>query len=186
MRDEKHRKPVLNGPRCRHDGGLRRSSQIRYIVIHDAEGASAKGVANYGASVDRPVSWHVTCDDDYLIRCLPDSFIAWAAPPCNTNGLQIELCGFASWSKFKWYYHQSTLKRAAWQVAEWCRTYKIPPRWLTATELDEGKQKGILTHALVSQVYKQSDHSDPGPNFPKRYFINMVKRRLRWLGATDV
>lgn len=181
MRDAKHRKPVEIGPRCKHDGGPRRASQIRYIVIHDAEGANARGVAAYGATTDRVVSWHVTCDDNVLIRCLPDLTIAWAAPPCNTNGLQIELAGFASYSKLQWYLHQGTLKRAAWQVAKWCNTYDIPPRWLTHAELDEGEDKGIVTHALVSEVFRESTHSDPGKNFPKTYFLRMVKRRMRWL-----
>lgn len=185
MRDARHRKPVLDGPRCKHDGGLRRSSQIRYVVIHDAEGGSAKGVANYGATTDRSVSWHFTCDNDYLIRCLPDSFIAWAAPPCNTNGLQLELCGFARWSRFQWYLHQSTLKRGAWQVAAWCRAYNIPARWLTNQELDEGEDKGIVTHAQVSQVFGMSDHSDPGKNFPRGYFMRLVRRRIRWLSLDD-
>lgn len=182
MRDAKHRKPVQIGPRCRHDGGTRYSTQIEYIVIHDAEGASAQGVANYGATTPRVVSWHVTCDDKILIRCLPDLVIGWAAPGANRNGLQLELCGYASWSKLTWYRHQSTLKRGAWQVAKWCKAYSIPARWLTDAELRNGNRDGIVTHAQVSRVFGLSDHTDPGKGFPSRYFMHLVRRRLGWLG----
>jgi hypothetical protein len=181
MRDERHRKPVQIGPRARHDGGYRSSSSIDYIVIHDAEGASAQAVARYGATTARVVSWHVVCDDEILIRCLPDLVIAWAAPPLNTHGLQLELCGYARWSKLTWYLHQGTLKRGAWQVARWCRQYGIPARWLTNAELADGKREGIVTHAQVSAVFSKSDHTDPGKNFPQRYFMYLVRRRVRWL-----
>lgn len=182
MRDARHRKPVQIGPRCKHDGGHRWSNTIKYVVVHDAEGANAKGVAAYGATTDRVVSWHATCDNDILIRTLPDLTIAWAAPPCNSNGLQLELCGYARWSKLEWYRHQSTLKRGAWQVAKWCKSYGIPAVWLTDVQLKTGLRDGIVTHAQVSRVYGQSDHSDPGRNFPLSYFMFLVRRRLKWLG----
>jgi len=193
MRDARHRKPVLIGPRCKNDGGGRRSTSIRYIVIHDAEAPSdaAQGVANYGARTNNSVSWHVVVDDNMLIRQLPDLVIGWAAPPLNTNGLQIEMCGYARYSALQWWQHRATLYRAAWQVAKWCRDYKIPPRWLSDVELDEGEKKGIVTHAQVSRVYKKSDHTDPGEGFNKvipehsatirRWFMSLVRRRLKWL-----
>jgi len=184
MRDSRHRKPVVFGPRCKWDGGNRRATTIRYVVIHSAESPSdaAQGVANYGARTTTKVSWHVVVDDNMLIRQLPDLAVAWAAPPLNTNGLQIEMCGRASYSKIEWYRHQGTLKRAAWQVAKWCKTYKIPARRLSDSALDEGEEPGIVTHAQVSRVFKKSNHTDPGAGFPMRYFMFLVQRRLRWLG----
>lgn len=182
MRDARHRHPVVIGPMCKHDGGARSLETIEYIVIHDAEGSSAQGVAAYGATTSNVVSWHVTCDDDVLIRCLSDRMIAWAAPPCNSNGLQIELCGYARWRRRDWYRHQSTLKRAAWQVARWCKEYGIPARWLTDAELKSGNHVGITTHAQVNRVYGKSDHTDPGAGFPSRYFMYLVRRRVKWLG----
>lgn len=182
MRDKRHRKPVQIGPSCKHRGPPRSPASIKYVVIHDAEGASAQGVANYGATTSTVVSWHVTCDNEVLIRCLPDWVVAWTAPPCNSSGLQIELCGFARWSKREWYQHQATLKRGAWQVARWCKQYGLPARWLNDSELRAGKKPGIVTHAQVSRVFGMSDHYDPGRNFPSRYFMYLVRRRLRWLG----
>lgn len=183
MRDRRHRYPEIVGPRCRFDGGPRRDEEIRYIVVHSAEAPSnaAPGVARYGATTNRSVSWHVVVDDERRIRCLPDTFVAWAAPGVNRSGLQIELCGYARYSRLDWYRHQATLKRAAWQVAEWCKRYGIPARWLADDELERGAKEGIVTHAQVSRVYRRSDHWDPGKGFPERYFMLLVRRRLRWL-----
>lgn len=178
--DPKHRGPITHGPYIPYNGGTRPESAIRLVVIHDAEGANAKGVAAYGASGQRNASWHMTVDDNYLIQQLPDNIVAWAAPGANSDGLQLEICGFASWSKLQWYQHQSTLKRAAWQVARWCREHGIPARYLTDAQLRNGSA-GITTHAQVNRVYKGSNHTDPGKNFPLGYFLFLVKRRIKWL-----
>ncbi len=183
MKDSKHRKPVQFGPNCRWDGGSRAFQDIKYIVIHSAESPSdaAQGVARYGSRTDRKVSWHVVVDNNLRIRQLPDNRIAWTAPPCNSNGLNVEICGRASYSRLQWYQNQASLKRAAWQVAEWCKTYGIPVRELSDQELDRGYIRGIITHAQVSRVFKISDHTDPGRNFPMRYFMLLVRRRLKWI-----
>jgi N-acetylmuramoyl-L-alanine amidase CwlA len=178
--DPKHRGPITHGPHISYNGGYRPESKIRLVVIHDAEGANAKGVAAYGASGQKNASWHMTVDDDYLIRQLPDNMVAWAAPGANNDGLQLEICGYARWSKLTWYRHQATLKRAAWQTARWCFDHGIPARYLTDSQLSKGYE-GITFHAQVSHVYRGSDHTDPGPNFPKRYFLFLVQRRLKWI-----
>lgn len=181
--DQKHRGPVTQGPYISYNGGHRPVSQIRLIVIHDAEGANAKGVAAYGASGQKNASWHMTVDDNWLIQQLPDNVIAWAAPGANRDGLQLELCGFASWKKLDWFKHQGTLKRAAWQVARWAVAYDIPARWLTTKQLQDGVTEGITTHVDVNKAFKGSDHTDPGPGFPRGYFLFLVKRRIGWIKA---
>lgn len=180
MKDAKHRRIAVKGRPCRWSGGGR-EGPIRVIVIHDAEGANARGVENYGATTDRKVSWHVVCDDTIAIEQLPDWIVAWAAPGANSDGLQIELCGFASWSKATWFRHQSTLKFAAWQCARWARRHQIPLRWLTDAELAAGSTKGFATHAQVSRVFRLSTHTDPGKGFPLSYFMLLVRRRAGWL-----
>lgn len=181
MKDAEHRVPVQIGPRCRHDGGPRRLP-LRLIVIHDAEAPSdaAKGVAAYGSRTDREVSWHFVVDDNVAIRQLPDDVIAWTAPGTNRDGLQIELCGYAHYSRLDWYRHQDTLKRGAWVCARWARLHGIPARWLTDKELRDGVTEGFSTHAQASRVFG-GDHHDPGKNFPLSYFLSLVRRRLKWL-----
>lgn len=186
--DPKHRGPVERGPAYTYVGGYRSPAEIRVIVIHDTEGSarafptqpSARAIARWGAGA-KTASWHFVVDENVLIRCVPDDIVAWTAPGANGDGLNIEICGYARWSKFQWFKHQATLKRAAWQVARWCVLYNIPPRWLSDRQLRDGVSEGLVTHAQVSEVFKKSDHSDPGPNFPKGYFLWLVKRRIKWL-----
>lgn len=186
-KDPKHRGPVKNGPKAVYHGASRWPGSIRLVVIHDTEGGGfpkqppARGVANYGASRSARASWHVTVDETEAIRCLPDDVVAWAAPGANTDGLQLEICGHARWSRLQWFRHQATLKRSAWVVARWCVLYGIPARWLTDRQLADRASEGLCTHAQCSRVFRGSDHTDPGPNFPAGYFLWLVKRRVKWI-----
>lgn len=191
MRDVKHRKPVLTGSeyRCAWHGGPRNPSLLDWIVLHSTESGpgTAKAVARWGASsgaVGR-ASWHYTVDDGVLIRCLPDDVVSYTAySPANDYGLHIEIVGRASWSKLEWYRHQATLKRAAWQVARWSRRYGIPATVLSDEQVAR-KARGIMSHAQVTRVWGRGTHTDPGKNFPYRYFEWLVRRRLKWLAAGE-
>lgn len=181
MADKRHEGPVIRGPYIPYNGGVRDVKDIKYVVIHDTEGGgSAKNVAAWGAT-QRNASWHVVVDNNCVVRQLPDNIVAWGAPPANSEGLQCEILGFASWSKLTWFKNQSSLKRAAWQTARWCKAHNIPARWLTDAELKRGLKKGITYHAQVSRVFGLSTHTDPGKNFPRGYFMFLVRRRLNWL-----
>lgn len=179
--DPKHRGPVENGPRARHNSGPRDLSRIRLVVMHDTEGGTARSVAAYFASQGSRASTHWAVDEDRAVRCLPDDIVPWGAPGANQDGIHIEQCGYARWSRLEWFRHQATLKRAAWVAAKACVKYGIPPRWLTDRELADHVTEGLTTHAQVSKVFRGSDHTDPGPHFPKGYFILLVKRRVKWL-----
>jgi N-acetylmuramoyl-L-alanine amidase CwlA len=154
-------------------------------VIHDAEAPSnaAQGVANYGASSSARASWHIVADDNITIRTLADDRVAYHAySPANQIGLGIELCGYASYSRYQWYRHQATLKRGAWQTARWCVKYNIPPKWLTDSQIID-EVPGLLTHGDVTRVLKKGSHTDPGKNFPRGYFQFLVQRRVKWILA---
>jgi hypothetical protein len=179
--DPKHRGPVVNGPRAKHDSGARNPSTIRLVVMHDTEGGTARSVAAYFASASSAASTHWVVDDKEAIRCLPDDVIPWGAPGANRDGIHIEQCGWARWTLKEWFVHQSTLKRSAWVAARACVRYGIPVRWLTDKQLAGGVAEGLTYHAQVSRVFRGSDHSDPGPNFPRGYFLRLVKRRVGWI-----
>lgn len=181
-RDPKHAGPVKNGPRAKHDSGPRDPSSIRLVVMHDTEGGTARSVAAYFASSSSRASTHWVVDEKEAIRCLPDDVVPWGAPGANRDGIHIEQCGYARWSLKQWYQHQATLKRAAWVAARTCHRYGIPVRWLTDKQLRNGVSEGLTYHGQVSRVFGGSGHWDPGPNFPKTYFLRMVKRRVKWLG----
>jgi N-acetylmuramoyl-L-alanine amidase CwlA len=178
--DRKHDRPLQQGPYCGYHGGTRETANLRWIVIHDAEGSSAQGVANYGVTATS-ASWHVTVDDVVAIRCLADDIVAYHAySPANEIGLGLEICGYAAWSKATWFRHQSTLKRAAWVTARWCVKYDIPVRWLTDQQL-RNEACGLTYHAQITRVFRKGSHTDPGKGFPYGYFLYLVKRRVGWL-----
>ncbi|MEV0996823.1 N-acetylmuramoyl-L-alanine amidase [Nonomuraea sp. NPDC050202] len=160
-----------------------RIAPIRVIVVHTMEtGESstvAENVAAYFARTSTKASAHLCVDNNSVVRCVADSDTAWAAPGCNSDGLQIELAGRAGQSKAQWAdeYSKDLLDLAARQVAVWCDKHNIPARRLTRAQLRAG-QRGIVGHADVSAVYKRSDHWDPGPNFPWDSFIAQVKHYL--------
>jgi hypothetical protein len=156
---------------------------IRVIGLHDTEGGTASSIADYFHSPTADGSAHLVADDAETYRCLPDDVIPWAAPPCNSDGVHIEMCGWAHWSANDWHHHEAMLHRAAFQVSLWCKDYDIPPVHLTIAQLRAG-QKGIVTHRDITYAYHQSTHTDPGLGFPMSYFIGLVQGYVT--GGNDV
>lgn len=157
--------------------------KVRVIVIHDMEYpekmTAAEEVARYFANLPAagPVkaSAHINVDADSIVQCVRDSDIAFAAPGCNNDGIQIELTGYARQTRAEWLdtYSLALLDRAANATGQYCLKYDIPVCHMTNVQLQAG-EKGIIGHYQASQVYKKSDHMDPGPNFPWDVFMEKV------------
>lgn len=161
------------------DIGSKRTVPVREIVIHTAETPekdnAAESLANYFQHPDYPSSPHVCVSNKTVIQCVKDSFVAYAAPGCNHDGIQIELCCYMGQSASQWrdFYSLANLALAADVTAQYCLKYDLPVRHLTDDQLSAG-QKGIIGHVQASRVYKKSDHTDPGDNFPWPRFMAMV------------
>ena len=175
--------PCKVGPQAAKDSGLRRASDIDLVVIHTAEAAdlsgadnTAEGVANYFAREDVQASTQLAVDRDSCVRMLPDLIIPWGATGANSNGLHMEICGRAGWSKEQWLAPEikPMLALAAAKTAKWCWQHKIPRRWLNIAELKAGK-RGLTTHVDVNAAFQGGSHWDPGPNFPRDLFIGKVR-----------
>jgi N-acetyl-anhydromuramyl-L-alanine amidase AmpD len=165
--------------------GPGRTTPIRVIVIHDMEAPegplTAENIAHWFATMpdSSKASAHVCVDNNSAVRCVADGDRAWHAPGANSDGLGIELAGYARQSRAEWLdqYSKGVLDQAAKVVAGWCQKHNIPAVKLTAAELVAGK-RGIVGHRDVSAAYRQTDHSDPGPNFPWDYFLGRVNAYL--------
>lgn len=155
------------------------SRTIRLVVIHDMEapeGAeTAENVAKYFASGKVQASAHLCIDSNSIVRGVDDVDVAYAAPGANSDGIQMELAGYARQTRADWLdaYSKATIENTAKATAQYCVKYGIPVKHLTNKELSAG-QKGIVGHAQVSSVYKKSSHTDPGGNFPWDYFLQRV------------
>lgn len=164
--------PVVGAPRS-----------VRLIVIHDMEYpevmTAAEDVARYFASTATHASAHICVDADSIVQCVKDRDVAWAAPGANNDGIQVELAGYGRQTRADWLdvYSTALLNKAADAVAQYTLKYPhIPIKHLTNDELRNGRA-GIIGHYQASAVYKGSDHTDPGPNFPWDVFLPLVVAR---------
>lgn len=158
---------------------------IQVIVFHDMEyperPTGAEWCADYFAGPNSPeASAHYYVDNNSVVQGVRDPYIAWAAPGCNHNGIQIEHAGYAAQSRAEWLddYSRAELRKSAALVAFLCNRYRLPMRWLSVAELAAGR-RGIVGHNTVNAVYHRSNHSDPGPNFPKDVYIRMVREAAK-------
>lgn len=164
--------------------------KVRVIVIHDMEFKEVPNAAEMIANDfgTRPAtskaSAHVCVDSDSVVQCVHDHDVAYAAPGCNNDGIQIELAGFGKQTREQWLdeYGVALLSNGADVVAQYCLKFDIPPVHLTNEQLEAG-EKGIIGHVQVSEVYHESDHTDPGPNFPWDSFLTMVVEHVSALGG---
>ena len=189
------------GPRARWDSGARKASSIRLVVIHSAEAddsfggdTSAEGVANFFHTLprERGASTQLAVDRDSCVRMLPDLVVPWGASGANSDGLHVEICGHAPWSRDEWLKplpgadREAMLRRAAYRVAKWCWLYSIGAKWLTDKQLANGTARGLTTHKQVNDVFHRGAHWDPGPGFPKDVFLEWVKEyRADIIAARD-
>jgi len=183
------------GPRAANDSGPRRARSIRIIVIHSAEASdafggdtTAEGVARFFSLPTTKASTQLAVDRDSCVRMLPDLVIPWGATGANSDGLHVEICGHAPWSREEWMRDlwEPMLRRAAFKVAKWCWLYDIGPKWLSNRQLANGTARGLTTHKQVNDVFRGGTHWDPGPGFPKDVFLGWVKEyRAEIVAARD-
>jgi N-acetyl-anhydromuramyl-L-alanine amidase AmpD len=165
--------------------------EVRLIVIHTMEAPetdnTAENVARYFQNLPptRKASAHLCIDNNSIVQCVFDNDVAFAAPGANHNGIQLELAGFSSQGKDDWAdpYSQALLENAAKAAAQYCLKYNLPRKHLTNTELQGGKE-GIIGHVQASDVFKKSDHGDPGKNFPWDHFVARVEHYYQERKAT--
>jgi hypothetical protein len=160
--------------RAAHDSGTRKTSDIKYVVIHATEGATAAGAASWFQNQASGGSANLVVDDKECYKTVPDTVTPWGAPPLNASGFHIEQAGYSGWSKVKWMLHLNTIRRCAYKTAQRCKEYNIPLQWLSVADLKAGK-KGITSHNNVSLAFGQSNHTDPGTAYPYSTFLWLVK-----------
>lgn len=155
------------------------------IVIHDMEAAetsqTAENCARYFASIDRSASAHYCVDNDSVVCCVRPNRMAAQAPGANHNGIGLEHAGYAHQTREDWLdpYSLAMLDISADLTAALCQRYDIPPVFLDRNALrSTPRPRGITSHVEVTFAYRQSDHTDPGPNFPWDIYIPAVAAKL--------
>lgn len=161
-----------------------RSKAIRAVCMHVTVskelGTGAEQVAKYFQTSTRPGSSHLVGDNDSVVRCVLDGDTAFGAAGLNSDGLHYELVGMPDQTAGEWAddYSLDELELAAYHVAGWCREHEVPARWLTVAQLRDKVSRGLTTHADVEEAFPSTGHWDPGPNFPRDYFLGRVLHHL--------
>ena len=159
---------------------------VRLIVVHTAEGArSIDELGNYFASSSSQVSSHVGADDtpntvgEYVKR----GNKAWTAANANPVAVQIEMCGFASWSTSTWKNsHAEMLRNCAKWIAEESATFGIPITKLSASQA-QGSGRGVCQHKDLGSW--GGGHVDCGSGFPIDYVLDLARDIAGEQGGED-
>lgn len=149
-----------------------RARKLRLIVIHSTQSpcnqGSARSVADYFAR-GPGASSHYICDPTATVQCVDDADTAWCAPNANADGLHIEQCGYAEWSRTEWLTDgvgQMIRTQVAPLVAAKAAQYGIPLVALTPDQVAAGAA-GICQHIDITNAYPGSgSHWDCGSSYP--------------------
>ena len=164
-----------------------RVNALTYIVWHSTESSEVRGgahniAAGWFARPQSQASSHIVADDgsdarypDGIIECVKPRDTAWHASNANSRGYGIELIGKAYQGAANWRdaYSLAAIRNACRWIRNAPELAHIPARWLTDAELRAGNVPGHTTHAQCSRVLG-GDHTDPGPDFPADYVMELL------------
>ncbi len=150
----------------------RPSGRPLWIVVHTTEGSeglkSAEDGAAYDARREDGTSTHFFCDQNTTVQCVFTGDRANAARGTgNARGIHFELCGRAAQSPAQWHDDASTgtLQQFERQAARVAAKWSIPVRHLTVAQIRDF-EPGFVEHNDLSRAFGESDHTDPGKNYP--------------------
>lgn len=155
-----------------------------WIVIHDMEASEtptrAETTAVYFADPPdgRNVSSHYCADADSIVQCVRLGDVAWTVGnrPGNYRGINWELSGFAAQTRAQWLdaFGLAMFVRVAPYMRADAARYGIPLQRRTVAEL-QAFRPGITSHNDLRLAFGGTTHTDPGPNFPWDYLMNLLE-----------
>lgn len=154
-----------------------------WLIVHTMEAGEsstrAENTAAYFANPGdgRQVSAHYCWDNDSGIQCVRLRDSAWTVGnrQGNNRGINHEFAGFAGQTPAQWgdAYSQAMLRRAAPYFRSDAIRYGIPLRRCSVTDL-RAFRPGVTSHNDLRLAFDITTHTDPGPNFPWTWFINLL------------
>lgn len=153
----------------------RNGQKVIWAVIHTTEGIlDAKALGSFFQPASRQVSSHAGADRNRVVSYVDDQYAAWTLRNGNQKSINIEIGGFANWSREKWLGEEyGRLVQAAKWVREKCDKFGIPKKHIGIAGV-QANSPGIITHDDYSKATKDGTHWDPGPGFPMDVFIALV------------
>lgn len=154
----------------------RGGSGVRLIVLHTAEGArTIESLGNFFANTANQVSSHTGADNktntigEYVTR----GNKAWTAANYNPVAVQLELCGFAAWSRDTWMNqnHNMLVNCGQW-IREESQKLGIPITKLNDSQA-QGNGRGVTQH--INLGAGGGGHVDCGSGFPMDYVLDLAR-----------
>jgi N-acetylmuramoyl-L-alanine amidase CwlA len=127
-------------------------------VIHETANPGDSDELNqkYFANSDVNASAHAFIDSDSITQCIPWNEISWhGGKTANKQFWGIELCHTTDPNKFL-----EIWKRGIWLYAHLFTKVAIPPIHMVTKD-------NLMSHAEVSEKWKETDHMDPVSYFAK-------------------
>jgi N-acetyl-anhydromuramyl-L-alanine amidase AmpD len=159
----------------------RKSGQPTVIVIHTTEGSEGPNSAEDGAAYDQRrtdgTSAHFYVDSNSIVQCVRTTDEAHTARQTgNDIGIHLELCGKAGQSSSQWAdpVSAATVENAAEVCRRLRQKYPFPIVRLSPSQLRSGA-RGFCGHVDISNAFGESDHTDPGPNFPWARLFDLIE-----------
>lgn len=164
-----------------------RGYPINVIGLHTVEAPLqarvSEAVARYYSGSDGPTdvaSPHYTCDPVEISQSVHELDTAYAMPPLNGVGIHVEHAGYAHFARTDWLTPAglSMLEISARLFGWLCHKYNVPAVVLSEADLRAGTPstvRGIVPHVAASNVWHQSTHWDPGPNWPYDIWLPKVQ-----------
>lgn len=159
-----------------------------WVTLHTAEGARTIGSLFNFFDSNQNASSHAGADGYQLSGdWVPDERAAWTLLNGNPRSLNIEMCGFARWTRAQWlsdgwvdgvWNPRQMIRHAATWARRKCDKHGIPRRLLTPAEVGQGRS-GIIDHARYTYGTGDGDHTDVGANFPWDVFFADLNADIR-------
>lgn len=180
-----HEHPELEFIEAAEYGVGRPDGPPLWIVVHDMEASEtatrAENTALYFADLPdgRVVSSHYTADSNSVVQCvrLKDRAYTVGNRPGNNRGINWEFAGFASQTREQWLdpYGVAMFEQARPIIRADAATYGIPLRRCTVADLTAFRP-GVTSHNDLRLAFEGTTHTDPGPNFPWDYFMDLINK----------
>ena len=163
-----------------NDSG-RRGRPARFVAVHTTEGGdTVRGIAEWQLKRSAQSSYHLLiARDGTSIRSNDDPFIPWSAMATgNRTCYHVALAGRAALKRKEWLARGEQLDTLADVLAHYSAEYSIPLRKVGAAALRAGTPGGVVGHADISEAWRETDHWDPGPDFPYDDVLRRARERL--------
>lgn len=154
--------------------------EVRQIVIHSVESGVTGGVGwslmnGWWQNPSNQSSVHGIADPADFVYSVPDTQRAWHCGNGNSTSVGYEHAGRAAFSAQDWITPDAVkmLNNSAREIAKVGARHGIPRRWLSIAQL-AANEKGYCTHNDMRIARGGTTHTDPGPNFPYKLYMQLI------------